>query len=37
MKLTLARGRGLKAAIVEITLLHALCAFVLWLLTYLHA
>lgn len=36
MKLTLDRGHGLKASVVQITLIHAVCAFVLWLLTYLH-
>ena len=33
--LTLARGRSLKAAVVQLFLVHGVCAFVLWLLTYL--
>jgi hypothetical protein len=32
---TLARGRSLKAAIVQLFLVHGVCAFVLWLLTFL--
>ena len=34
-KLTLDRGKGLKAAIVQLVFIHAVSAFVLWLLTYL--
>lgn len=37
VKLMLDRGRGLKAAVVQITMIHALCTLVLWLLTYLHS
>jgi hypothetical protein len=36
MTLAIARGKSLKTAIVQVTMVHALCAFVLWLLTYLH-
>jgi hypothetical protein len=32
---TLARGKTLKAAMVQLFLLHGICAFVLWLLTFL--
>jgi hypothetical protein len=35
-KLTLDRGRGLMAALMQLVMLHGLCAFVLWLVTYLH-
>lgn len=35
-KLTLDRGKGLKAAAMQLVLLHGLCALVLWLLTFLH-
>jgi len=35
-KLTLDRGKGLQQAIGQLLMLHGLCAFVLWLLTYLH-
>jgi hypothetical protein len=35
MTLAIARGKNLKTAIVQVTMVHALCAFVLWLLTYL--
>ena len=34
-KLTLDRGKGLKAAIVQLIAIHSVSAFVLWLLTYL--
>lgn len=34
MTLLLARGKGLKAAIAQILLVHAVCVLVLWLLTY---
>jgi len=33
--LTLARGKSLKAAVAQLFLVHGVCAFVLWLLTYL--
>jgi len=35
MTLATARGKGLKAAIAQVISVHAVCAFVLWLLTYL--
>lgn len=35
MMLTLARGKSLKAALAQLFLVHGVCAFVLWLLTYL--
>jgi len=35
MALSMARGKSLKTAIVQVTMTHALCAFVLWLLTFL--
>jgi hypothetical protein len=33
LMLTLARSRSLMAAVVQVTLVHAVCAFVLWLIT----
>jgi hypothetical protein len=35
MTVAMARGKGLKNAIAQVTSVHAVCAFVLWLLTYL--
>jgi len=35
MTITMARGKSLKTAIFQVTAIHLLCAFVLWLLTFL--
>ena len=35
MALSMIRGKSLKTAILQVTSVHALCAFVLWLLTFL--
>jgi hypothetical protein len=35
MSLAMANGKGLRVAITQVTMVHALCAFVLWLLTFL--
>lgn len=34
MKITMGRGKSLKAAIAQFLLVHAVCAFVLWLITF---